>query len=634
MRRYTHLAYGLSLLLVLLTISVLTVNIYPTVIRDVLWVSLSLLACLGGVAYYLRQKNESPGKDIPTPKLDFDTLFQHSSAGIALLSLDGYVVKANDAIRTLFGLDNEDLQHLYYLALLTEEDARLTKTKMRELLLQKRDYDELECHTYKRNGEEIWVRCVLAVIRDDHHKPSYFIVQLLDISLQKVAEQQLLHLAYHDALTGLANRHKLEQFISQSLASARRNQQQFGVLILDIDQFKTINDTKGHEVGDQLLQIIAERLRNTVRRTDMVARFGGDEFVILVSDVKKSESLGIIAQKILASVMRVAVIKGEEIYVTTSIGISMFPFDGQTMQALVKNADLALYRVKEQGRNNYQFYTAEMTSRARAKMDLQNALGHAYVKQEFNICYQPKMMVETRLITGLEALLRWQTREQIPPNEIVQLAEETGLIIPISQWIIATAFKQLKSWHEAGYTQLTIALNCSSRQFKNGGFVDDIRDMLDHAKLDPSAVEIEITEGLIMSDPDTVVRMLYAFKDMGVKIAIDDFGTGYWSLGNLRKMSVDKIKIDRSYIEQIGKDDSSAVIISAIIAMAKKLGITSIAEGVETREQYDYLLHEGCTEVQGYLISKPLYAPQMDEFLSTKHAFCKTRVDGETSSSK
>ena len=345
--------------------------------------------------------------------------------------------------------------------------------------------------------------------------------------------------------------------------------------------------------------------------------------------MKRTESVALIAQKILDTVIQAIIIKGQEIYITTSVGISLYPYDGQDMQTLMKNADLSLYRSKEHGRNNYQFYTAEMTGKAQERMALQNALGHALVKSEFILNYQPKMELATRAITGIEALLRWNNKEygMIMPDQIIELAEETGLIIPVSDWILETACRQLKYWRENGYSSLSVAVNCSIRQFKQTTFADEVFNTITHVGIPANLLEIEVTEKIIMEDPENTLRMLYALKDLGVQIVIDDFGTGYWSLNNLRRLSVDKIKIDKSFIKQVATDETSASIISAIIAMVNKLGIKSVAEGVETKEQYDFLMREGCGEIQGYYVTQPLSDDAMTRFL--KHPVPAAEVDAE-----
>lgn len=547
----------------------------------------------------------------------FDTIFDDTKIGIALLHLDGHFLRVNKSLCELLGYSELEMLAMNFYYLIHPNDLNDLQIHIQQLIDKKIKLYQSEQQCFRKNGDVLWIMTTLSLLRDHTDKPIYFIIQTQDITLQKKAEERLNHMAYHDPLTGLANRNKLEQFINHILASARRHQQGFALLFLDLDRFKNINDTMGHEAGDAILQIIAERLCSTVRNTDMVARLGGDEFVLLITDVKKTESVALIAQKILANVLQVIVIKGQEIYLTTSIGISLYPYDGQNMQVLMKNADLALYRSKEHGRNNYQFYTLEMTSRAQEKMALQNALGHALVKNEFLLHYQPKMDIKTRRITGIEALLRWKNKEYgtITPDEIISLAEETGLIIPVSGWVLKTACKQLKTWYNSGLTSLTMAINCSSRQFKQATFVDEILDAITHIGIPPQSLEIEVTESIIMQDPENTLRILYALKDLGVQIAIDDFGTGYWSLNNLRRLSVDKIKIDKSFIKQVTLDETSAAITSAIIAMVNKLGIISIAEGVETYDQYQFLAQEGCTEIQGYYLTQPLSDEAMTKFL-------------------
>lgn len=547
----------------------------------------------------------------------FDTTFDSSTNSMALINLDGRLLRVNKTFSELLGYSEEDMLSLNFFYLISANDLNDLQIHIQHLFDKKLKLYQCEQQCYCKNGETVWVMTTLSLIRDHDDKPLYFIAQIQNITMQKKAEERLRHMAYHDPLTGLANRNKLEQFINHILASSRRHQQGFALVFLDLDRFKNINDTLGHEAGDILLQIIGERLRNTVRNTDMVARLGGDEFVLLITDVKKTESVAIIAQKILESVLQVVVVKGQEIYITTSIGISLYPYDGQNLQTLMKNADLALYRAKEHGRNNYQFYTAEMTSRAQEKMALQNSLAHALVKNEFVLHYQPKMDIKTRRITGIEELLRWKNKDfgTITPDAIVALAEETGLIIPVSDWVLRTSCKQLKAWHDMGLTSLTMAVNCTERQIKQVTFVDDVLRVITENRLPPQSLEIEVTESTIMQDPENILRVLYSLKDIGVQIAIDDFGTGYWSLSNLRRLSVDKIKIDKTFIKQITVDEASAVITSAIIAMVNKLGIKSIAEGVETRDQFDFLAQEGCTEIQGYYLTQPLSEELMTSFL-------------------
>ncbi len=564
----------------------------------------------------LSQEKQNTELELQTAHHRFKTVFDCAPIGMALVNLDGRFFKVNYSLCELLGYSEEDMLAMNFFFLFSSNEMNNLQINIQHLIDKKIStyYSEQEC--FRKGGEVLWVMVALSVVYNNEDKPLHFSMQVQNISLQKKAEERLRHMAYHDPLTGLANRNKLEQFIHHIIATARRHEQVFALMYLDLDRFKNINDTIGHEAGDLVLQVIAERLRSSVRSTDMIARLGGDEFVLVISDVTTTESVGYIAQKVLETVLKVMMISGQEVYITTSIGISLYPHDGQDIQMMMKNSDLALYRAKEGGRNNYQFYTSQMTEKAKEKLALQDVLGHALAKNEFFLEYQPKMEIKTRRITGVEALLRWKNKEYaITPDAIISLAEETGFIIPVSEWIIKTACEQLKSWHHKGLLTLTMAVNCSPRQFKQATFIDDLLRILKEVDIPPSAFEIEITEFLIMKDPENTLRILYGLKDVGIQISIDDFGTGYWSLNHLRKLTVDKIKIDRSFIRQMMVDESSATIIRAIIAMTNKLGIISIAEGVETREQYEFLADEGCSEIQGYYLSKPLSEENISQFL-------------------
>ncbi|HEX4046179.1 MAG TPA: EAL domain-containing protein, partial [Gammaproteobacteria bacterium] len=556
-------------------------------------------------------------KQLQEQQIHLNTLFNNTEVGIILLQLNGQAMKANASFGELLGYSDNDATTINFYDLIDPIEAKNLQQNIQCLLDGRSPFYQTELQCFYKNGNPVWVKLTLSLVRDTTSKPVYYIAQMQNLTLQKRAEERLSHMAYHDALTGLANRNKLEQFITHVLATGRRHQQEFALLFLDLDRFKNINDTIGHTAGDLILQVIAGRLQSTVRNTDMVARLGGDEFVLLITDVKKAEAVALIAEKVLTNILKTIVVKGQEIYLTTSIGISLFPHDGQNMQTLMKNADLALYRAKEHGRNNYQFYSAEMTTHAQEKITLQNALGHALVKEEFSLCYQPKMELQSRRVVGVEAFLRWKNKEYgtITPYEIITLAEENGLIIPVSNWVMKTACQQLKQWHDLGFVSLSIAVNCSSRLFKHATFVDDVLAVITTSGLSPAALEIEVTETTIMEDPQNTLRVLYALKDIGVRIVIDDFGTGYWSLNNLKRLAIDKIKIDKTFIKQVNTDEISAAITRAIIAMANKLAIVSIAEGVETKEQYEFLIREGCMEIQGYYLTQPLSNNEMTHFL-------------------
>lgn len=549
----------------------------------------------------------------------FNTVFTRAQHSIAIINLDGHVIKANQAFFDLFGFSEADTLALNYFYIVNHADMNNLQINIQHLLDNKIEYYQSEHECFNQMGDVIWISSTLSLIRDANGLPKYFIVQIENITSQKSVENHLRHLAYHDALTGVANRNKLEQFINQLLANGNRQPQAFALLMLDLDGFKGINDTLGHDAGDILLKVLAERLKNSVRTTDMVARLGGDEFVILVTDVdtKRTDAIANIAQKILNNVLQAIIIKGHDVYITTSIGISIYPDDGETLETLMQCADMGLYRAKEHGKNNYQFYTQEMNAQAKEKIEIKNALSHALANNEFYLHYLPTMDIKTRRITGVEALLRWNNESylNIKPDKIIALSEESGLIISFSDWILKTACAQLKQWHDMGFDSLTMSVNCTSRQFKQATFIENMKSVVTGMDIPPELLEVEITEKMIMKDTDNVLHILDALKEIGIRIVIDDFGTGYWSIGNLRKLSVDKIKIDRTYTKKLGEDKTSSEITNAIIAMINKLGMISVAEGVETKEQFEYLMQEGCREIQGYYLSRPLPADDMTQFL-------------------
>jgi diguanylate cyclase (GGDEF)-like protein len=441
---------------------------------------------------------------------------------------------------------------------------------------------------------------------------------------QKRLEKNQAHLkkmAYRDTLTHLVNRAQLEFSMNEILATARRYHHVVAVLFLDLDHFKKVNDTLGHDAGDLLLTTVAKRLTSSIRANDVVARLGGDEFVIVLVDVHNVETVAMIAEKIINILNKPMMIKGHEIIVGTSIGIGMYPNDGDDYQTLTKNADSALYQAKEKGRNNYQFCTAEASAQVQEKKHFENALQHALINQEFQLHYQPKFNVETNKVIGLEALLRWQSSEYgiVPPYKIIPLAEETGLIAPLSDWVLETACKQAKVWLSHGLSEFCIAVNVSARQFKHHGFVDSIFKILQENQLSAHFLELEINENLAMQDPDYSIQIFNQLKSQGVSIAIDDFGTSFSSLNCLHCFAIDSIKIDQTFIQRINVELDYHAVIRAMIHMAEALGIRVIAEGVESQAQYDFLRQAGCNEMQGYYFSKPKPASEITQMLFETH---------------
>ncbi len=547
----------------------------------------------------------------------FRSAFDNAVIGIALILPQGNFLKINRSFCEMLGYSEAELMTLTIEEIIHPDDLKDNKLCFASMLDQKNKiYQKVQRYKHKR-GDFVWVSLSMSLVCDEDQSPLYFVAQFQNITMEKQAEEKLRHLAYHDSLTGLYNRNCLEQKTQEILLNAQRHQRGFALIFLDLDRFKNINDTIGHDAGDVLLQVVAQRLKNNVRGSDIIARIGGDEFVIVLSELTQVDKISNIVRKILAHLLEPISIKSHELYVTTSMGISVFPCDGNDVETLMRNADLALYRAKELGRNNYQFCTLEMTAKAQQKMSRQNAIVQAMAKKEFSLFFQPKLDLNKQSISGVEALLRWHNANYSNINaiEIIHLAEETGLIIPLNEWVFKTACLQVKKWHEAGFSGLNLSVNLSGRQFKQANFIEHLLEILKETRFPPDLLELEITEGLIMEDPEYILHMLHSLREKDIVIAIDDFGTGYSSLDYLRRFSVDKIKIDRKFIQTLTTDAASISVVSAIIAMANKLGIQTVAEGVETREQYEFLLKEKCTEIQGYYLSPPANAETMSKFL-------------------
>lgn len=435
---------------------------------------------------------------------------------------------------------------------------------------------------------------------------------------RKEAEQNLTFFANHDTLTGLPNRAMFGQRLAQALARAQRNARMIAVLFVDLDRFKVINDTLGHDAGDRLLQQVAARLRACLREGDTIARQGGDEFVVLLEDIAEGTQASGAAQKILETVADPYVLGGQEFNVTASVGISIFPEDADDVQALLKNADIAMYRAKESGKNNFQFYSAQANRHSLEKLALETDLRHALDRGELHLQYQPKVCMRSGRITGVEALIRWRhpVRGAIAPAQFIALAEETGLILPIGDWVIRRACADARTWLSNGLPPTPVAVNLSARQFGRDGLADLIAAVLDDCGLGPALLELEITESAVMDNAERAAAVLDRLHGMGVRVALDDFGTGYSSLGYLKRFPVDSVKIDRSFIADLPRDDDDVAITCAVIAMAHSLEMKVVAEGVETAAQVTFLLDHGCDEMQGFRFSQPCDAASVAALLA------------------
>jgi diguanylate cyclase (GGDEF)-like protein/PAS domain S-box-containing protein len=445
---------------------------------------------------------------------------------------------------------------------------------------------------------------------------------------RKQAAETIRHLAYHDSLTSLPNRMLFRDRFLHALAMAHRKKEMLAMLFLDLDRFKKINDTLGHAAGDRLLQAVAERLKKTLREGDTIARLGGDEFMILLSGIKAVEDAAKVSDKILQAIRPSFLIDGQELHMTTSIGISLYPYDGQDTDTLVKNADIALYRAKDFGRNNYQLYTASMNARAFEQLALENSLRRALEREELFLLYQPLVDMRTRAVTGLEALVRWkgENGQVHNPDTFIPLAEDTGLIVPMGEWTLRTACRQLRLWQTQGLPPFPVAVNLSARQFQQENLISEISKALVENNLEPQYLAIELTESTILKNADLAIESLRELKSMGVQICIDDFGTGYSSLSYLKRFPVDALKIDHSFVRDCMENADDAAIVSAIISMAHSLKLVVVAEGVETVSQLEFLRSKNCDKLQGYLISPPLPSSQLSTFLTQWSASLPQRL--------
>ena len=431
------------------------------------------------------------------------------------------------------------------------------------------------------------------------------------------ANEQLHHLVLHDNLTRLPNRTLLEDRITQAISSAQGLGKLFAVMLLDLDRFKTINDSLGHHYGDKLLQAVAQRLTETLRAEDTVARIGGDEFVVLLKEIAEPQAAANIAQKLLTALSEPFYIEDQEQNMSSSIGISIYPNDGLDLRALMVNADGAMYHAKKMGRNNYQFFTREMTAVAGARLELEKSLRRAMENREFELHYQPKVNVKSGAVTAMEALIRWRDPQKglISPVEFIPLAEELGLIIPLGAWVLITACQQNRQWQVAGLPKIRVAVNLSAVQFRQKNLVEFISQVLEDTGLDASFLELEVTESVIMQNAEEATLVLEKLHAKGIHISIDDFGTGYSSLSYLKRFPLDTLKIDRSFVRDISSDPDDAAIVKSVIALAHSLRLGVIAEGVETEEQLAFLSALGCDEYQGYYRSRPVPAEEFAQLL-------------------
>jgi len=439
----------------------------------------------------------------------------------------------------------------------------------------------------------------------------------LDVSAQSQANQRFYHLAHHDSLTGLPNRNKFSERLEDELLNAKRRKSMLAVMFMDLDHFKNINDSLGHDVGDLLLKEVSRILIRCVRKNDMIARQGGDEFIGILVDLRHAEDAAIVASKMLTALQKPMNIGGHQLFVSSSIGISVYPNDAENIDDLIKHADSSMYQAKEGGRGNYQFYTDELHRVYERRFVIESNLRSALEHQEFELLYQPQIDIATKKLVGVEALIRWHSAAlgNVSPTEFIPVAEECGLIIDIGKWVLQTACNQHKRWEELGYSQMIMGINLSSVQFREFGFIDTLIETIVLSKASPTYIDLELTERIIMKDDVATIRTLNEIHECGIHLSIDDFGTGYSSMSYLKKFPIDKLKIDRAFIIDVANNADDAVIASAMIKLGHSLGLIVIAEGVEEIEQVEWLRKHGCDEIQGYYFSKPLPVSEMESYM-------------------
>jgi len=550
----------------------------------------------------------------------FRLTFSQAAVGIALLSREGRFLRVNRKLSDIVGYSEIELLQRFFHQVTYPDDLLEDRAIMASLAAGEIGDFQRETRYVRKDGRPVWVALSVSTMREAASGQLRLILAVEDISRRKQAEEALLRMANHDALTGLPNRLLLQDRLAQAVCKAGRAGRQVGVMFIDLDRFKHVNDSLGHEAGDQLIIEIARRLSGSLRESDTVARQGGDEFVVVLDDLGGPEDAALVAQKVLGRLFQPMVLCGEEVFPTGSIGIAMYPRDGEDCAALLKAADSAMYGAKAGGGNHYHFYAADMGIHAKAHLRLETGLQRGLLHDEFVLHYQPQVDTESGRIVGLEALLRWQPpgAPLVEPSGFMPLAEETGLIVPIGDWVLATALRQQALLKRLGLAPLRMSVNMSARQFRQQDVASRIARLLAEAECDPSWLTLEITESVLMENPEAAAGTMARLAAMGVQLAIDDFGTGYSSLAALRRFPIHSLKIDRSFVGDIDQGEprgEDAAIVKAVIALARSMQLDVIAEGVETGSQQAFLGAHGCHRMQGYWFSKPLAAPDLERLL-------------------
>jgi diguanylate cyclase (GGDEF)-like protein/PAS domain S-box-containing protein len=544
----------------------------------------------------------------------YRAIFEDAVVGIFQMTPEGRPLNVNRALAQIHGYESPDHFKAEVSNLFSQVFTDLRQIdELKRVLDEKGVVRSAEMEVLCRDRTKKWVLANVRAVRDHDGKVALHEGTLEDITDRKVAENQVKSLAYCDVLTGLPNRSLLLDRLSKALASGRRRKETVALLFLDLDRFKVINDSLGHAFGDLLLREVADRLKKQTREQDTVARLGGDEFLMVLAGLRDTTDASVAARRVMDAIIPEFVIEGRSLSVNCSMGVSIFPQHGLDSETLIKNADAAMYSAKESGRNRFTFFSEEMNDQVAQRLTLEHGLRAAIDNNEFFLMYQPQMDIATGAMVGLEALIRWRhpVLGLVPPDRFIRIAEYSGLIAPIGAWVLRTACAQARRWQEEGVCALTVAVNVSAVQFRQPGFQELVGSVLSETGLPCQYLELELTESLLLSNADMTASVLQELKGMGLKLSIDDFGTGYSSLSYLKQFPFDKLKIDRSFISEVAVDADDAAIVTAIIRMAKSLGLKVIAEGVENEAQMSFLRALRCDEIQGYYFSKPLTADEV-----------------------
>ncbi|MCS7463169.1 EAL domain-containing protein [Paenibacillus doosanensis] len=556
-------------------------------------------------------------EDIRKREEMYRLITENSSDLISIIDAEGRFLYVSPSHHSLLGYELSDFERRYMYEWIHEEDRETFHKAVQEQRITGKSSLLLEFRIHTKHNDDYDMETRINPVIDPSGTVSSLILVMRNITERKSSERKIRHLAYHDTLTDLPNRRLFMDRLRKEIHQAKQLRLQLAIMFLDLDRFKNINDSLGHEAGDLILIEAAQRISQCIRSNDMVARLGGDEFIVLLTNISSSEEVESISRRIQTSLQEPIGFNGKSFHISCSMGIAIFPADGREPKELMKRADMALYAVKDSGRNGISFFRVDMEERSLERILLENELKKAIQQEQFHIDYQPKLDLATGELIGMEALVRWNHPElgRIPPNKFIPIAEETGLILPLGEWVLRRGCEQNKKWQDQGYLPLKLSVNLSVRQFYQSDLLVKIKEILQQTGLEPQWLELEVTES-VFSDMDNAAAILQKIRDLGIHTSIDDFGTGYSSFGYIQRLPIDTLKIDASFIRDIHQNKESHAIVKAILTIAQTLGLNVIAEGVENEEQLAVLSEDGCDQGQGFLFSKPLSGHDFEKYLS------------------